>query len=288
MRVHPAAWLSAALAVTPVVGTQAQVRASERGMVSQTIDGTTLTVDYARPQVRGRDSVFGKVVHRGEVWTPGANWATTFELSRAARLNGQEVAAGKYSVWMVPQGDSWTIHLHPHARRFHTQRPALGDMAYSIPARAEAGEHVEVLTFDFPRVGRDQATLRLRWGTVAVNLAVGVTPSRTLAGMTDEALAPYLGSYTVVFIGDQGSSPEMKVELVNARGKLRAILDGPEPMEMEFIPTGKPHEFLPAFMDKGEILDVEETPLIFEVVRGRAVGFTSALGDEVWLRGKRR
>ena len=47
------------------VSADAQVRASERGSVSQTIDGTVITVDYGRVQARGRDSLFGKVVKRG-------------------------------------------------------------------------------------------------------------------------------------------------------------------------------------------------------------------------------
>jgi hypothetical protein len=51
-------------------GLSAQMRASERGAVSQTIDGTVITIDYSRPQVRGRDSLFGGVEKWGAVWTP--------------------------------------------------------------------------------------------------------------------------------------------------------------------------------------------------------------------------
>ncbi len=80
---------------------QAQVRTSERATVSQTIDGTVIEIDYARPRLRGRTS-FGGVVHWGEMWTPGANWATTLRVSRDVRLDGHLVPAGEYSVWFVP------------------------------------------------------------------------------------------------------------------------------------------------------------------------------------------
>ena len=40
------------------------------------VNGTTITLDFSRPVARGRDSLFGGVVHWGELWTPGANWAT--------------------------------------------------------------------------------------------------------------------------------------------------------------------------------------------------------------------
>ena len=80
----------------------AQVRASEIGTMSQIIDGTHITMVYSRPQTRGRDPIFGtSAAHWNEVWTPGANWATTFEVDRNIKLDGHPVPKGKYSVWFV-------------------------------------------------------------------------------------------------------------------------------------------------------------------------------------------
>ena len=70
----------------------AQIRASERGSVSQTIDGTTMTVAYARPAVHER-ALFGELVPYDSPWT-GANWATTFEADRDVRLNGTRTVHG--------------------------------------------------------------------------------------------------------------------------------------------------------------------------------------------------
>jgi hypothetical protein len=86
----------------------AQIRASERGSVSQTLDGTTITVDYSRPTARGRE-LFGALVPWDVTWTPGANWATTLEANKDIRINGVDVAAGRYSVWMTPRDGSWTL-----------------------------------------------------------------------------------------------------------------------------------------------------------------------------------
>ena len=88
-----------AVLITAPVG--AQVRASERGTVSQEVDGPLIAIDYGRPQLRGR-TVFPDVVTWGEVWTSGANWATACSVNHPVRLDGREVNAGKYSVWMVP------------------------------------------------------------------------------------------------------------------------------------------------------------------------------------------
>ena len=72
----------------------AQVMPSERGTVSQTVDGTTITIEYSRPVARGR-TPFPDVVRYGRPWTPGANWATTIEVDKPIHLNGNELPKGK-------------------------------------------------------------------------------------------------------------------------------------------------------------------------------------------------
>ena len=62
--------------------TSAQVSMSPRGSVTQTLDGTTITIDYARPRTRDRQVLFGDQLFWGHVWTPGANDATTIEFNK--------------------------------------------------------------------------------------------------------------------------------------------------------------------------------------------------------------
>jgi DUF2911 family protein len=89
----PQLWYRLGLLLLLPAPVAAQVRASEPASISQTVDGTKLTVTYSRPRARARDSLFGKVVTWGEVWTPGANLATTLELSKNAKLEGHPIRA---------------------------------------------------------------------------------------------------------------------------------------------------------------------------------------------------
>jgi hypothetical protein len=281
--------LSVSLLV-PAAG--AQIRASERGSVSQTVDGTVITVDYGRPQARGRDSLFGKVVTRDEVWTPGANNATTFQVSRDVTVDGKPLAAGKYSVWLTSDPTSqWMLYFHKNAGLFHTAHPRPADMALAVPvSHTTTAEHIEVLTFDFPKVSPMHAELRLRWGTTTVPLDIGITPSAPKVALTAEQLAPYIGTYTVTFAGPEGRSPEIRLAIVNAKGALRGIMDQPngEPVEMEYLPTETPDRFMPAFLKDGKIYDVEVAPVEFDVVNGRATGFTAMFDGKPWIQGKRK
>ncbi len=105
----------------------AQLRASERGRVTQTVDGTTISLDYGRPQARGRVNLFGDQVPWGEIWTPGANWATTIDVNKDITINGHSLATGKYSMWLQVQEEEWTAIFDPQPRRFHLMPPAEAD-----------------------------------------------------------------------------------------------------------------------------------------------------------------
>ena len=111
----------------------AQVRASERGTVSQVVDGTTISLDYGRPLVRDRSPVFPDVVEWGHIWTPGANASTTLEIDRPIHLEGVPLDSGRYSVWLRPAADGpWRLMLDADAGRWHTQKPDTTDLVLDV------------------------------------------------------------------------------------------------------------------------------------------------------------
>jgi len=294
MTVRIVSALAAATLLT--VPCQAQIRASEAASVSQTVDGTEITVTYSRPQLRGRAPGPDGVIHIEHMWTPGANWATVLEVSRPITLNGHPVPAGSYSLWTETGGKEWTFHLHPDARLFHTAAPRTRAMRLTFKVAPQlAAEPVEALTFDFPAVRQDGATLRFRWARVVIPFEIGVEPSRQLVAMTREQAAPYLGGYTVHFFNELNQrSPDLRMEILLADGALRGVIDGPEPFIMQFLPEPAPHTFLLAFMLNDKVFDVEvNTPITFEVQGGRAArwsakGLEGVADGAPWIQGTRR
>ena len=91
----------ALILVTSRAEPQGQLVASEAASVSQTVDGTKVTITYSRPRARGRTGLFGTQVKWGSTWTPGANVATRLDLSKDVTIQGQPVPKGSYSVWFV-------------------------------------------------------------------------------------------------------------------------------------------------------------------------------------------
>lgn len=208
----------ALLLLAPQVLT-AQMRSSERGAVSQTIDGTIITIDYSRPQVRGRDSLFGGVERWGAVWTPGANFATTLEVNRPIKLDGHPIAPGKYSLWLVIQPDEWTMVIDPRSHLYHIPSPDSTADQIRYPVKPGTGPFTEMLTFSFQDVHGDEGALMLRWGTTQVRFNVEVEPKFKLTIAAADA-KPYLGTYRFRWTGVPDSAPPSTVTVAYENGML--------------------------------------------------------------------
>jgi hypothetical protein len=162
--------LSVAAAQTPP--SPGAPKASQHGSVSQHVGNTVITIEYNRPVARGRD-LFGSLVPWGRVWTPGADYATTIDVSTDVKIEGQALPAGTYSLWTEPQQDRWTVIFNRVQPVFHTRYPA-GQDVLRVPSTPREGTHMETLAFYFPKVDGKHAELVLHWGKTIVPLEIDV------------------------------------------------------------------------------------------------------------------
>ena len=174
----------------------AQMMASERSQVHQAITGTNIVIDYSRPSVRGRSPVWGGIEPWGTVWTPGANSATTFKFSRDVKLNGTDVAAGKYSVFIeLLENDPWNLVLYTDTTMFHVPYPSKDSAMVVIPIHPEeAPSFVETLRFDIENVRVDGADIQFRWADTLVPIRLDVDPGYDMV-FTAEEMEPYEGEW---------------------------------------------------------------------------------------------
>ncbi|OLC08902.1 MAG: hypothetical protein AUH42_00335 [Gemmatimonadetes bacterium 13_1_40CM_70_11] len=163
------AGVTLAVVCTGTSGAQ-QIRKSQHATVSQTIATTTVTVVYNRPSARGR-RLFGGIVAYGRAWDPGADQATTIAFSTNVLVAGRPLAAGKYSLWAIPQPREWTVIFSKAADTFHVPYPE-GHDALRIAVKPEAGPYMETLAFYFPMVDADSAVLRLHWGETVIPIPI--------------------------------------------------------------------------------------------------------------------
>ena len=145
---------------------------SQRGSVTQHVALTGITVEYGRPVARGR-VLFGQLVPWDSVWHPGADSATRVSFEHDVLLEGRPVTAGDYSLWLVPRAlGPWTLILSRAAHVFHKPYPGSADDALRVDVTPEPLSHLESLAIYFPVVLRDEALMRIHWGTTGVTVRI--------------------------------------------------------------------------------------------------------------------
>jgi hypothetical protein len=158
------------VASTPLSSCAQDIRKSQLATVSQMIGTARLEIVYRRPVARGRD-LFGSLVPWGRLWSPSADSAAVFSTSKDLVIAGGKLPAGKYSLWAIPDKNSWTIVFSSATPAFHL-RYTEGKDVLRVKAKSRSGDHIETLAFYFPMVDADSAELDLHWGKTVVPMAI--------------------------------------------------------------------------------------------------------------------
>jgi hypothetical protein len=83
-------------------------RASPPETATGTVAGSTITINYSSPAVKGR-KIWGDLVPYDKIWRLGANEATTFQTSKDIMIGGKKLPAGTYALYALPTPTEWTF-----------------------------------------------------------------------------------------------------------------------------------------------------------------------------------
>lgn len=152
---------------------QAQKEApAPRADAKATIKGKELSINYGRPNLKGRDLLAQAPV--GTVWRVGMNQATEFTTAANLSIGGQELKAGKYSLWVRRTGDeTWTLAFHPKTGIWGAPAQKEGYVA-ELPLKLEkAADSMELLTINLADV-KGEGEVKIHWGTALMSGKFGV------------------------------------------------------------------------------------------------------------------
>ncbi|QCX39162.1 DUF2911 domain-containing protein [Aureibaculum algae] len=97
------------LLVFTLITTLSCAQKSPRQQAEGKIDGVSVAVDYGAPSVKGR-TIWGGLEKYGKVWRAGANENTTVSFDKDVTIGGEELAAGKYGFFIIPnKSGNWTV-----------------------------------------------------------------------------------------------------------------------------------------------------------------------------------
>lgn len=158
---------------------------SPNAVVSQVVGYGNVTVAHGRPGVKGREGeVWGKLVPLNDgddvkMWMGGANGSTIITFDEKVKIDGQDLAAGKYGMFMVPAEKEWTIIFSNSNGRFGIRKHKPEDAALSITVTPEEAPYKEWLAYEFEKTGELSATLTLHWENLKVGFTIDAIDHRT-------------------------------------------------------------------------------------------------------------
>lgn len=145
-------------------------RPSPPAKATTTIEsGAAITIDYSQPSVKGR--TIGKDLEpmEGKVWRAGANEATVFETSKAVKVEGKALPAGKYGLFTIMNGDEWTIIFNKTWQQWGAYDYKEADDALRVKVKAKKSDaFTEKLTYKIEKDG----DISLLWGDKKVEFKV--------------------------------------------------------------------------------------------------------------------
>ncbi|NJO26057.1 MAG: DUF2911 domain-containing protein [Bacteroidia bacterium] len=156
--------------ITITACSQGGNRPSPASTAKATLDnGANISISYSQPSVKGRTIGTDLEPMPGKVWRTGANEATVFETDKDIKVEGQPLAAGKYGLFTIMNGDEWTIIFNKTWNQWGAFRYKDTDDVLRVKVKSvKADPFAEKMSFSIQNSGK----ISLMWGAIQVDFKV--------------------------------------------------------------------------------------------------------------------
>ncbi len=145
--------------------------ASPPQKVAATIGGTSISISYASPGVKGREGKLftkdGRISHDPHypVWRAGANSATTLETSGDLQIGSLTVPKATYTLFVdISDPDNWVLLVNKKTGEWGLAYDGTQDLGkVKMKMATPAGGMVENLKYTITDAGGGKGTITLAW-----------------------------------------------------------------------------------------------------------------------------
>jgi hypothetical protein len=131
--------------------------------------GAEIKIDYSQPSVKGREVGKDLEPMKGKVWRTGANEATVFEVNKDVTINGKALKAGKYGLFTIWNGDTWTLIFNKTWNQWGAFNYKDADDVLRVDVKNQKpAAMTEKMTFVVDKSGK----VTLAWANVGFNFMV--------------------------------------------------------------------------------------------------------------------
>jgi hypothetical protein len=155
------------ICVTLTVSCFAQMKMGPRGKAEMAAGSGSITVDYGRPELKGRD-MLGKL-QEGQFWRMGTNQATVLTTPVDLAFGSVKVPKGAYSLWLkLASPDKFELVFNSQTGQWGMQHDASKDVFQVPMKKATLANSVETFTIELKNAPKGGAFV-LNWGTTALS-----------------------------------------------------------------------------------------------------------------------
>ncbi len=148
-----------------------KLRPSPLAIASVRYQDHYVKITYSQPQKKNRQ-IFGALVPYGAVWRTGANDATEITTTKDITLNNVLLKAGTYSLFSIPNKESWTIIINTDvglwgAYNYNAKKDLL---RFEVPTQTNDKTY-DAFTISFDH-RNEVADLLIMWDKVKVSIPI--------------------------------------------------------------------------------------------------------------------
>jgi tetratricopeptide (TPR) repeat protein len=165
---------------------------NQKASVTQWIGPVTVTINYSSPNVHApngddrKGHIWGELVHNGFIdqgfgpskaapWRAGANENTTITFSHDVKIDGKELKAGTYGLFLAVEKDGpWTWIFSKNSKSWGSYYYNQNEDALRAQTKPEDVSYAEYLTYGFDAREANSATAYLQWENKRVPLKIDV------------------------------------------------------------------------------------------------------------------
>ncbi len=161
---------------------------SARGKIVQQVGFDTITIEYERPSVRGRQ-IFGHLVPYDTLWKTGAGSGPKIRFSGPTTIENNPVEAGTYALMTIPGEQEWTV-IFTRDTTFYMERKAYEpakEVARFQVKQQSTDRFYEAFTIDIDVVPHN-AVIYLSWENTQFSFRVKTSTDETVGKYVEETL----------------------------------------------------------------------------------------------------
>ena len=180
------------IAILSVSTLQAQIETpapSPSAKLEQKVGLTDISIEYSRPSKKGRE-LFVEVEAWGKKWRTGANASTKITFSDDVKIEGNEVPAGTYAIYSVPDKANWTVILYKDLTiggNFSKYDPSMEQLTFKVPTVMMDAE-MENFAFLVDEIKSNSAMIGFAWGNYYVPFKVEVEVDKRVMSTIEKVM----------------------------------------------------------------------------------------------------